>query len=64
MFKNLKSLVSLLKEATGTISENASEGVETTEEAVKTAFEKYFAKNEKFKQEISKSIEGALDYLK
>lgn len=62
MFKNLKGLVNSLKEATKTIADKKDDKI--SEKFVEESFEKYFAKNEKFKQEITKSVENALEYLK
>lgn len=62
MFKNLQDLENSLKEATKTIADKEDDKI--CEKFVEEAFEKYFAKNEKFKQEIAKSVEDALAYLK
>ena len=62
MFKNLKSLVNLLKDATKAIAEIEENKI--TEKLVEETFEKYFKKNESFKEKIAKSVDDAMTYLK
>lgn len=64
MFKKLHSLTGSLKEAIKVITNKETESAKISEKFIEDAFEKYLAKNKKFKQEISCSVESALECLK
>lgn len=64
MFKKLHSLTGSLKEAIKFITNKETESAKISEKFIEDAFEKYLAKNKKFKQEISCSVESALECLK